>query len=232
MHPERWNLLLLYFISGFMGVIALASSILLLHLMLESHSPASWWRHWSLAPVSYGNITAALYLKVSLSDFFTLFSARTTRWFWSIRPSLLLVGAACIALSASTVLAAKWPHALNGRSLEEQYLSAARFDDHATYQALHDASGTRMTGVPNFVLGMVWIYVLLWWFILDAAKHALYWALERYTALRHTQDPRRPAGPCRQCEVEGGAVAADVTAPGWELRSGETAFPPRPLPAS
>jgi hypothetical protein len=231
MHPERWNLLLLYMISGFMGVVALASSILLLHLMLESHSPSSWWRHWGLPPVSYGVVTGSLYLKVSLSDFFTLFSARTTRWFFSIRPAWMLLGAACVALSASTALAAKWPHALNGKSLEERYLSASRFDDHATYQALHDASGTRMSGVPGHVLGAVWIYVLIWWLILDAAKFALYYALQRYTALKHTTDPLRPAGPCRQCEIEGHVDTVDAT-PGWELRSGDTAFPPRPLPTS
>ena len=170
MHPERWNLLLLYLISGFMGVIALASSVILLHLMLESHSPSSWWRRWGLAPVSYGNVTAALYLKVSLSDFFTLFSARTTRWFFSIRPAWLLVGAACVALSASTALASKWPRALNGKSLGERYLSPSRFTDHDTYQKLHDASGTRMDGVPNAVLGTVWLYVLVWWLILDAVR--------------------------------------------------------------
>ena len=231
MHPERWNLLLLYLISGFMGVIALASSIILLHLMLESHSPASWWRRWGLKPVNYGNVTAALYLKVSLSDFFTLFSARTTRWFFSIRPAWLLVAAGCVALSASTVLASKWPHALNGKSLGERYISESRFDDHATYQALHDASGTRMNGVPNAVLGTVWLYVIVWWLILDAAKFALYYVMERYTALRHTPDPRRPAGPCRQCEIEGEVASVDA-APGWELRSGMTAFPPRPLPTS
>ena len=259
MHPERWNLLLLYMISGFMGVIALASSIILLHLMLESHSPASWWRHWGLAPVSYGNVTAALYLKVSLSDFFTLFSARacppsswisrrgssvlthalsiplpagTTRWFFSIRPAWLLVAAGCVALSASTALASKWPHALNGKSLGERYISSSRFDDHATYQALHDASGTRMNGVPNAVLGTVWLYVIVWWLILDACKFALYYVMERYSALRHTPDPRRPAGPCRQCEIESGEVVSVDAAPGWELRSGMTAFPPRPLPTS
>jgi H+-transporting ATPase len=236
MHPERWNLLLLYMISGFMGVIALASSIILLHLMLESHSPSSWWRHWGLPPVSYGTVTGALYLKVSLSDFFTLFSARTTRWFFSIRPAWMLLGAACVALSASTVLAAKWPRALNGKSLSERYLSEARFSDHATYKTLHDASGTRMSGVPGRVLGTVWLYVLVWFLIMDAAKYVLYYLLQRYTALRHTQDPKRPAGPCRECETQQGSFCsietADQQQPGWELRSGDTAFPPRPLPTT
>ncbi len=54
---------------------------------------------------------------------------------------------------------------------------------------------------------------------------------ERYTALRHTPDPRRPAGPCRQCELEGGAtVSGDAGLGSWEMRSGEPGHTPRPLP--
>jgi hypothetical protein len=148
----------------------------------------------------------------------------------------MLLGAACVALSASTVLAAKWPRALNGKSLSERYLSEARFSDHATYETLHDASGTRMSGVPGRVLGTVWLYVLVWFLIMDAAKYVLYYLLQRYTALRHTQDPKRPAGPCRECETQQGSFCsietADQQQPGWELRSGDTAFPPRPLPTT
>ena len=47
--------------------------------------------------------------QVSISDFLTLFSSRTTGFFWSSRPGNLLLGAALFSLSLSTVLACAWP---------------------------------------------------------------------------------------------------------------------------
>ena len=73
-------------------------SMVYLHLMLDSHNPDSMWRHWGLAPLEYGQLTSAIYLKVSLSDFLTLFSARTHRWFWSDAPAWCLIAAAFVAL--------------------------------------------------------------------------------------------------------------------------------------
>lgn len=57
----------------------------------------------------YGKLVTMIYLKVSLSDFLTLFSARTEGPFWSMRPGKLLICAALCALSLSTALACVWP---------------------------------------------------------------------------------------------------------------------------
>ena len=46
---------------------------------------------------------------MSISDFLTLFSSRTTGFFWSSRPGGLLLGAALFSLSLSTLLACAWP---------------------------------------------------------------------------------------------------------------------------
>ena len=46
---------------------------------------------------------------MSISDFLTLFSSRTTGFFWSSRPAPLLLGAACFSLGLSTLLACVWP---------------------------------------------------------------------------------------------------------------------------
>jgi H+-transporting ATPase len=223
-HPEVWRLGILYLISGTLGVVALGGSLLYLQLLLDSHNPDGAWRRWGLAPISYGAVTAALYLKVSLSDFLTLFSARTTRWFFSVRPAWKLLAAAVVALSASTALAARWPRTLNGRELERAYLDPARFADRATFDALHKRSGVRMEGAPGFVLGVTWLYVVIWALVLDVIKFALYVALERTGVLRHVPDPKRPSGPCRTCELEGGAVlGAAGDADAWQRHSGETA---------
>jgi hypothetical protein len=228
-HPEVWRLNILYLISGTLGVVALGGSLLYLQLLLDSHNPDGAWRKWGLAPISYGAVTAALYLKVSLSDFLTLFSARTTRWFFSVRPDWKLLAAAVVALSASTALAARWPRALNGRELERAYIDPARFppDQHATLTALRQRSGVRMEGAPGFVLGVTWLYVIIWALVLDVIKYGLYLLLDRTGVLRHVPDPKRPSGPCRTCELEGGAVLGAEEAAGgageWQRRSGETA---------
>ena len=47
---------------------------------------------------------------MSLSDFLTLFSARThDGFFWSSRPCWMLAVGACISMGISTLIACAWP---------------------------------------------------------------------------------------------------------------------------
>jgi H+-transporting ATPase len=102
-----------------------------------------------------------IYLKVSLSDFLTLFSARTEGPFWSIRPSNLLLGAATLALSLSTVLACVWPEG-----------------------DLHEVpvEGLALEGGDGYTLWplWVWIYCVFWWWVQDAFKVATYWLVLKF----------------------------------------------------
>ena len=105
--------------------------------------------------LSYGQITTSIYLKVSVSDFLTLFSARTgDDWFWATTPAPILIAAACVALTASTILAITWPASYPdgiyaiGLGYEQPYL------------------------LPVYI----WIYCIIWWLIQDAVKVAcFYW---------------------------------------------------------
>ena len=46
-----------------------------------------------LGGISYGKITTSIYLKVSVSDFLTLFSARAGGdWFFMVKPAPILLG--------------------------------------------------------------------------------------------------------------------------------------------
>merc|ERR1719201_1574367 len=102
--PEKWNLPVLYLISSVLAAVALISSIVLLHMCLNS------WDSGAFGGLSYGQITATIYLKVSISDFLTLFSARTNEnWFWTTAPAPILMGAGCLALTTSTIIACTWP---------------------------------------------------------------------------------------------------------------------------
>ena len=108
--PERWNLPVLFLISSVLALIALVSSLLLLGLMLTSWDRGHIFQGWGLGGLSYGQITTAVYLKVSISDFLTLFSARTgDDFFWASYPAPILLGAGALALTASTVIACAWP---------------------------------------------------------------------------------------------------------------------------
>lgn len=86
------------------------SSILLLWAAIDSGNPAGVFQRWGLPLIHYDQIITMMYLKVSVSDFLTLFSARThSGFFWSMRPSPILLGAATLALGLSTIIACLWP---------------------------------------------------------------------------------------------------------------------------
>ena len=136
-----------------------------------------------------------MYLKVSLSDFLTLFSARTTKWFFTVRPDYKLIIAAFVALGASTALTARWPTELNEKHLERGFLSCDSSCDKNTclcggevhaneFNHIFEFTGTRMNGVPNFVLGTTWLYVFIWWMVQDVVKYALYIVLLKFDVLQ------------------------------------------------
>jgi H+-transporting ATPase len=103
-----------------------------------------------------------MYLKVSISDFLTLFSARThDGFFWSSTPSPILLIAAGISLTLSTLLACFWPTSY----VDEQYVVG-----------LADRA-------PKAMAVYVWLYCIFWWFVQDTAKVVLYWWMEKYNIL-------------------------------------------------
>ena len=58
--------------------------------------------------VTWYELRTIIYLKVSISDFLTLFSARTREFFFTRGVGRILMIAACIAMSTSTILALVW----------------------------------------------------------------------------------------------------------------------------
>jgi hypothetical protein len=83
---EKWNLRVLFLISTVLGLVSMGSSLLLVGLVLDSPNPGSLFQKWGLPVPYYGKLVTMIYLKVSLSDFLTLFSARTEGPFWSMMP--------------------------------------------------------------------------------------------------------------------------------------------------
>jgi H+-transporting ATPase len=157
--PEKWNLQALFAVSSLLAGVALASSILLLWVLLDSWNPEGVAQFIGLGGISYGQITTSIYLKVSISDFLTLFSARTGQhWFWASRPATILLYAGMFALSCSTILSISWP---------ESY-----------------PDGVYTMGLvrrdPKELFAYIWLYCIAWWFIQDAFKVGLYRTIEYF----------------------------------------------------
>jgi len=139
--PEAWDLKVMYWVASVIGMVALASSIILLDLGLES---AKGGNHglcaFGISALTFPEIQTMMYLKISLSDYCSVFNSRTKGWCWSRSPSLVVVFAAFLAVTAATLFSAYWPF------------------------------GSNMKGIDWDVIAFVWVYVLLWSFVQDAAK--------------------------------------------------------------
>lgn len=157
--PEQWNLPVLFFVSSVLALIAMASSLLLLGLSLTSWQHGHIYQAWGLGGLSYGQVITSIYLKVSISDFLTLFSARTgDNFFWTSFPAPILLGAGCMALGASTIIACTWP------------------------QSSPDGIFTLGLGrrKPYALAFYIWVYCIVWWVIQDCCKVGAFWLIKRY----------------------------------------------------
>jgi H+-transporting ATPase len=142
--PEKWNKPALFAIASVLALVAFISSLLLLWMCLDSNNAGSWFQAIGLGGLSYGQVTNVVYLKISVSDFLTLFSSRTGgEWFWAAAPAPVLLGAGGVALSISTALATWWPDS----SIDGILVSGL---------GLHQ---------PLLLSLWVWLYCVVWWFI-------------------------------------------------------------------
>ena len=109
--PEQWNLIRVCITAFILGVVACSSTLALLFLGMDSGNPNGdvLSNLFGLPPISLKQLECLIYLKISLSDFLTVFSARTNGFFFTLRPGNLLMVAFCMATFCSTVFAATWP---------------------------------------------------------------------------------------------------------------------------
>lgn len=110
--PEQWNLIRVCITAFILGVVACSSTLALLFLGMNSgkgdNSDVLYYL-FKLPPISLKQLECLIYLKISLSDFLTVFSARTNGFFFTLRPGNLLMMAFCLATFCSTIFAATWP---------------------------------------------------------------------------------------------------------------------------
>jgi len=186
--PQKWNLPALFFIAAVLAGVACVSSLLLLWMTLDSINDYenSWFYHMGLPPMDYPHIITSIYLKVSISDFLTLFAARTqTKPFFAYGPSKILLGGACGSLLLSTCVAAFWP---------------TSSPDHIRTTGLSAlSSGQPEMASQRLMPIYVWLYCLLWWFVQDWIKVGSYVVMEKLDifSYRTYMDPDTPAVAAR-----------------------------------
>eukprot|EP00742_Colponemidia_sp_Colp-10_P006463 GILJ01006924.1.p1 GENE.GILJ01006924.1~~GILJ01006924.1.p1 ORF type:complete len:956 (+),score=175.50 GILJ01006924.1:359-2869(+) len=146
--PEKWNLPETCVIASILGFVAFLSSILYLVAGLSSMNGNGVFNTWfNLDPLSYGQVITLMYLKVSLSDFMTVFAARTRGWFWERRPGTPLFIAFIVATCAATFTSLFW------------------FLD-----PLQNSSEHPMASLSAGLVGLTWLYDLIWFMIQDSIK--------------------------------------------------------------
>jgi len=171
--PQKWDLREVVIISGILAGVACISSVLLLVLSMQARGTQFISRVVSNGKrivndnpccsnvhdryVSWGEMQTMMYLKISLSDFFTVFAARCRWAFWERRPGYALTAALVVATGCSTMFSLIWPFPPD----TSKYLNMKPLSH--SYAAL-----------------MVWIYVLLWFVGQDCVKMLTYFVILRY----------------------------------------------------
>lgn len=163
--PEKWNLTIEYVVAIAVGTVAMASSWILLLLSLNNmndQNPEKVLNYFQVPTFSYGEVMTVIWLKVSVSDYLTLWNVRTQSYMWTRAGGRLVVSVFFLASCLSCLLAAFW--------------------DSPT-QPGHP----RMQSLSWQVIGFVWIFNLCCWCLQEAAKLITYKCFEYYYSFSEGQ---------------------------------------------
>jgi len=159
--PLRWDVPKLSLIAATIGSIGIVQSFLLLYLLRREHSTIFFWQRSS--KLEECRVVAAIYLDLALTIQLNIFSARTKSFVFDVfesfkyhdpdaapLPSKILVTPVISACVGSTFIAVYWP------------------------ATLRLGSGAAMRGVGWSTVFLVWIWVLLWFAVVEVAKVQMY----------------------------------------------------------
>jgi len=172
--PDAWNLPLLYASALTLGLVSLISSIVLLTLFLthmNENDPNPLLHLLRIDPLSYPEVITGLFLKVAISDFITVFAARTESYFFTHRPSTTVMVCAIFATACSTFLSMFW---------------------HLNFSATDEEKKHEMQSIRWPVVLFVWGYNIVWFLIQDVTKVWTYRAFDAYqrrSGKTHLRDP-------------------------------------------
>jgi len=173
--PQGWDLPQMSVIASIIGLVATVSSLILLiaglnaadgfdntysKLFGESASVFGVEKHF----LQYDTLIMLLYLKISISDFLTVFAARTKWFFWERRPGYALFAAFILATTVSSSIA-----------------GAGTIPD-KTF---------RMLPISGKAVGLVWAYNLVFFLFQDIVKIAAYWVFDILASVDENTNFRR-----------------------------------------
>ena len=170
--PQKWDLWEVVIVSSSLGLVACIGSIILLLIIMEGslHSNNDQiGRIFGSSDfngthfVSFGEAQTLLYLKVSLSDFLTVFCARTRFWFFERRPGYALAVAAVVAMGSSTLFSLFWP-----------------FKDHAA-NAVNKHAYMGPLSDSKYGVVVTWAFCIGFFLVQDAFKVVTYYLLTLLT---------------------------------------------------
>jgi H+-transporting ATPase len=143
--PETWTLQVVFTVACWLGTIAVCGQMTLLSVLLSHRGEDGFF-----GSFSYGQIMTAVWLTLSLLDFFSVLSARiASGFFWQRAIGTPLLCAAVFAMTVSTILAATWP--FNGAS-----------------------EGVKMESLDGKQMAFIWAYCIGWFLVQDGTKWILY----------------------------------------------------------
>ena len=164
--PCKWNFLQIICTSCSLGIVSFFSSLAFLLISLKNMStnnPNSFMNFFGIEPLCYGEILCGVYLKISLSLFLTVFSARSRSWFWTRAPSRLVLLSTLTAMVTSTLISLFWVLEDN----DEEYHGAPN-----------------MTAINFKLVLFIWVYDLVFFIIQDVLKILMIAGFESYYSIK------------------------------------------------
>jgi len=111
-HPEKLNMPRMLALSSVIGVCGVAASFLFVYLASPQY--VNWWSGFNLAPLTQAQVVAAQFLCLATLIQTNLFITRTSGFFFSRRPAVLVCLSVSAAVLVSLFIAVYWPQNSSG----------------------------------------------------------------------------------------------------------------------
>ena len=109
--PNKWNLYLIFTIAILLGSIAFFSSLALLLLGLnnmDQDNRSDFFSGLGINCIPYDQVMTMLFLKICISNFLTVYSARCKSWFFTRLPGKFLFISTVFSMILTTILSCYW----------------------------------------------------------------------------------------------------------------------------
>eukprot|EP00501_MAST-03F_sp_TOSAG23-6_P000793 GSMAST32.ASY1.ANO1.823.1 assembled CDS len=143
--PQQWDLVEVFVSASVLGAVACIGSTLILIIGLHAGNTDRWNRK---CVIQYDQLLTVLYLKLSLTDFITVFAARTRNFFFSRAPAVALSGAFVVATGSTSFIAG------------------------------NAKLGKLMSPIPIGMIVMTWIFSIICFLVQDIVKVMTYKCLD------------------------------------------------------